>query len=913
MAAIVIADGEGEFEDTMTAVGNQVYECDDVLVVDSDGATDGRAFGTLADAIAAVEHATEYLWVVREGAFASPDTLAALVRDADRTGAGITGSKIVAADGQLISVGLITDAFVSPYTGLDAAERDQGQYDVVRDVAAVSGVSMLIRRDLLSGLGGVDREMTPLAAAIDLSQRAHLKGARVIIAPASEVVFERSEVGSKPWREDASRIRSYLKAYGPLTLLWVIPLDFIIGIIAAVWSIFFGRWLVFDFFRSWGWVVVKTPSTVSVRRNARSQRVAGDAELFRFQRRGSVKLSTLGHATMTAVRRRLPGDDSLTVESLGRDMRQPAFVIGLLAVVFVLLSARNIWSDGLPAVGYTLPFPSRGWDALAAYAGGWNPAGLGTPETLRPLVALAGAAKAATLNSAHLAEYVLGAGAMLLGIWGVMRLLRTWSIGAAPGLIAGIVYVAGPAAQGVAGNTHLGTLLGLGLLPWALRFSLAPLRDGWGPGLARVASTVLVFGVLGAAAPLLLLIPLPALLIYALMRFNDAIAWRAVILALVGTAGGGLLLSPWIWENSFEAIARAGYAYWDVSIVFIVAGAVVVGAAAIAAPKPLGVVAGWGAVLAAIGFFIARSGSFGVGSEAESAGLVVSGLGLAIAIGVVAHTVSLDSVEPWRRFVAGVGSVAVVFFLVAASVIVLGGRLGLPGDQYAEGLSFTMANEGEAERSRVLLVGPPELMPGDSRLIDGGSYRVVSAPVPDLGEPRLAERGSLDDDLFESLGLIITGDTRRAGAELAPYGIRWIVILGDSDGIDADEASVVWRDVFAGQLDLLPLSAGVENAVFVTDIDPVGRALTTTARSWARDGWVYRGEPEPAGKVFVAENANPNFGPAPWLATASSNEVSAGQGIVTFTADTAKRAQALAVVAAAVILLVVYFWARRRT
>gem|GEM_PF-476392 len=911
VAAVVVADGEGGFEDTLTAVGSQVYECAEVLVVGGSG-SDATTFDTLGEALDAVDQSTDYMWIVREGAFASPDTLAALVRDADRTQAGITGSKIVATDGQLISVGLITDAFVSPYTGLDTSERDQGQYDVVRDVAAVSGVSMLIRRDLLNGLGGVDSSMAPLASAIDVSQRAHLMGARVIIAPASEVVFEKSEAAATRWREEASRIRSYLKVYGLLTLLWVIPLDIAIGAIEAVWAIFLGRWFVFDYFRSWGWNIIKVPSTFTARRNARSQKVAGDAELFRFQRRGSVKLSALGHATMAAVRRRLPGDDTLSVESIGRDVRQPAFIVGLLAVIFVLLSARNIWSDGLPAVGYTLPFPLKGWDALAAYAGGWNPAGLGSPDILRPLVAISGAAKAATFNSATLAEYVLGAGAMLLGIWGMMRLLRTWSISAAPGLIAGVIYVAGPAAQGVAGNTYLGTLLGLGLLPWVLRLSVAPLRDGWRHGMARFASTVLVFGLMGAAAPLLLLVPLPAVFIYALLRFNDAAAWRGLIVALVGTAGGGLLLSPWIWENSFEAIARAGYAYWEVSIVFIVAGGVVIVASVLAAPKTLGVVAGWGAVLAGLGFFIARAGSLGVGSEAESAGLVVASLGVAVTVGIIAYTVSLQEVESWRRFIAGVGSVAVVFFLVAASVIVFGGRLGLPGDQYKEALSFTRANEGEAERSRVLLVGPPAMMPGDSRQIEGGAYRVVSAPVPDLGEPRLAPRGSLDDDLFASLDLIITGDTRRAGAELAPYGIRWIVILGDSDGADADEASVVWRNVFAGQLDLLPLSAGVANAVFVTDIDPVGRALTTTATSWARHGWTYQGEAEPAGKVFVADNANPNFGPPPWLATASSNEVSAGRGVVTYTEDGAKRSQALAVVATIVLLMAMYLWGRRR-
>ncbi len=206
----------------------------------------------------------------------------------------------------------------------------------------------------------------------------------------------------------------------------------------------------------------------------------------------------------------MPGEDRVSVESIGSDLRQPAFVVGALAVVFVMLSTRNIWSDGLPAVGYTLPFPTNGWDALTGYAGGWNPAGLGSPETLRPLIALSGVAKIITLHSDTLSEYLLLAGSMLVGIWGITRLLRTWSINAAPALIAGLVYVAGSTAQGIGGNTHVGSVIALGILPWALRISLAPLDDGLWNAVARFATATLVFGLLGGFSPLMLLVPVPA-------------------------------------------------------------------------------------------------------------------------------------------------------------------------------------------------------------------------------------------------------------------------------------------------------------------------------------------------------------------------------------------------------------------
>jgi len=918
VAAVVITDGSGGLAATLAAVGQQVYELAGVVVVGeptavtASSSTPVAVRPTLRDAIEAVGVAAEYLWVVAEGAVPTPASLKAAVQDADRTEASLVGSKIVGADGNLISVGMITDAFGVPYSGLDRMELDQGQYDVVRDVAAVSGKALLVRRDLLAGLGGVDPTMAPQAAAIDVAQRARIKGARIVVSPASEVRYEQDSDLESRWREEASRIRGMMKVYSLLTLAWALPLDFALGFIELVVSIFLGKWYGFDFVRAWGWNVVHLPSTIAARRQARSGRVAGDEELFRFQRRGSVKMARLSSATMRALRSRLPGDDRFSVETIGDEIRQPAFIVGVLAVLFVLVSARNIWSDGFPAVGYTLPFPAFGGDALSAFAGGWNPAGLGSSVALRPIVAIAGFAKIVTFNAPSFSEYVLGAGALLSGIWGVMRLVRTWSIAAAPGLIAGIVYVAGPAAQGIAGNTDLGTLLALGVLPWALRLVLKPVKDDAWSFMSRLASVVLVFGLLGGFSPLMVLVPVPVIGVYALVRFTDGNAWRAFILALVGTAGGAMLLSPWIWSASFLGIAREGYAYWYISPVIAVVGAVVILAGVIGGGRRLGAVAAWGALVTGAGLLLSRSGSFGYGTEAESVGLAMVALGTAMAIGVVSQTVTSPDAGGWRRFVVGVGSVGVVVLVVAALTIVLGGRIGLPGDRFNSAFEFTLATEGAAETSRILVVGPPELLPGDSRVIAGGSYRVVSSPVPDIGEAWLADRLELDDVLFETLDGLVTGEENRIGGELALFGIRWIVVMGDSDGSDADPSAVAWREMFAGQLDLLPLSAAVDNTVWVTDIHPVARALTNSGNTWPRSGWTYEGEPEPGRRVFLAENPDDGWGPDA-ITTESRNEISAEVGTAVYTPDAANRTQGVFVLVAIVLLIGVATWGRRKT
>jgi len=426
-----------------------------------------------------------------------------------------------------------------------------------------------------------------------------------------------------------------------------------------------------------------------------------------------------------------------------------------------------------------------------------------------------------------------------------------------------------------------------------------------------MAAVGLVFAAVAGFSPLLLLVVAPALFLYALFALTNETAWRGVIMALVGTAAAAMLLSPWIWSANLVGIARQGYAFWDASPVLGVSGAIVAVVAIGAGRKGLGLVAGWGALLAALGFLGSRSGAFGWGVETESVSLAIAGLGIAIVIAVVTDGVFRDGIGVTRRAALAVGSLCAILLVVGSLTIILGGRAGLPGDVYAETLAFTQAREGEAERARVLLVGRPDLLPGDSRTVEGGSYRVVSATVPDLGEAHLAPQLPFDDLLAENLESIITGKTRRAGGELATFGIRWIVVMGDSEGTNADESALAWRNVFAGQLDLLPISSSTGNATFVTDVAPVGRALTTDLDSWGRDGWTYAGEPAESGRVFVSENADAGWGPPPRETVGAMNVVAASEGVVTYSPDGGRRIQALLALVGVVLLVGVVAVGRR--
>ncbi len=834
-----------------------------------------------------------HLWLIREGVVPLPDALGALVHEAMRLDASVAGSKVRDLDDpeRLLSVGFATDVFDSPYTGFDGEEHDQGQYDVVRDVAAVGGQSVLLRLDLARGLGGPDRSMAPYAAAVDFCQRARLRGARVIVVPSSEVLARDESGRLDRWREQGGRLRAMTKVYGPATLVWSLPMALLSGVLEAALSLLLGRWRFFDWLRAWAWYLVKLPSTISDRRAARRGRVVGDAELFRYQVGGSIALKNLVTEISDRIRERLPGEDRVSVEALGHEIRRPSFVVGAVAILFVLVGTRTIWTVGLPAIGYSLPFTESGPDAVSAYAGGWNPAGLGSVEPLRPLIGLAGMVQTVLLDNRRFAEFVLTAGSWLLGIWGTVRLLRTWGVAAVAGTLAGVVYVSGAGAQAVAQHTQVGVVFALGLIPWAMRFSLAPVPASWLGRTGRIAAVAALSGILAALAPLTLVIAPAALAVWALLNLTDRAAWRAFGIALAGSALAVPVLFPWLGSVDLSSFITDGAAYWAIPTATAAITAVGALATLLAAPRRLALVAGAGAILAAAGALLARSADFDLGREVGAVGLAVVALGLALIVGPSFESITRTrEVGGWRRIVVGIAVVASVFLVAASLVTVVGGRAGFPKDEYRAAFTFTAARPGDPSMSRILVVGAPGELPGTDRVVDGAAYRLVSAPMPASWETYLPEERAGDVALADALGQVIDGETKRAGELLAPFGIRWVVILAESE---SDPFADAWRSAMVGQLDLVPLGGGLKNVTFENEAEFPLRAVSLQDTTWTRAGTGYARETSAIVDVVVRENANVRWGPGEWEQTDWGNAVASSAAGVDFDPIASRRTQAI--------------------
>jgi len=886
LAAVVYR--AGTVASALDAIDAQVYEPDALAVVG--GGESGRSaaaerdIGWVAsprDLSGAFGPDTTHVWLLHDDAMPRPDALGAMVHELERTEASVAGAKLLKADDPdtLELVGAATDVFGVPYTGLDDDERDQEQYDVVRDVAYVSGACMLVRRDLYLGLGGPDLTMAPNAAGIDFSQRARVAGGRVVVVPSAEVLHQGGCESGPSWREEAGQIRAMMKAYQRVTLAWVLPGAFFAGLIAAIGHTFLDqRTALGRFALAWAWNIRYLPSTLAERRRMRRARLAGDEELFRYQVKGSVELRDLGEMIGDRLRQRAANGRFDEILDRGRTFwQQPGFIAAVAGLFFAFLATRSIWSGSLPIGGFSLPLPESAWATLKEYAGGWNPAGLGGPASLTPAVGAASLVQLVLLSKAGLASAVLTLGALIAALWGTGRMLGRLGIGQWGRIIGALALAGGPAAALLGRSDAWPALIGLGAAPWAVAVALGEWPASWRNRAARVATLALSTGALAVFAPVALVVPTVALGIGALLRRG----WGAALRAAVGGALAFPLLFPWLYSISFGDLLGGRSLFWTPSIwmlgVLLLTGVLVV----VFGDSETSAIGGLGAILVAGGGAVARTAGVGGGYEIAVAGLILASLGTGMLAGAAVDLGGRFATSGLaRRMLVAVGALGGVILAAGALAMLPGGRAGLAPDQFRSALAFTAARASADGPERVLLVAPEqEDLPGTGLAGDGYWYRVVESPTPTLDQAWLSRPGLGDEALGATLQEFISDGELRPGEALAAFGIRWVVMVG-STPLDT---------AFDAQLDMKPL-AGLDYTVFESEV-PSPVAVSTDGVPWSWNPPVFSGDP--AGRVILKINADPGWGPA-WTQYEWANEIAGTDGVATFSADPLRRGFALA-------------------
>jgi GT2 family glycosyltransferase len=512
VAVLVTRDPGPWFEETLAALAAQDYEELSVLVMVSGGAEDptdrvarmlpdafvrrlgdDRGYGAATnEALGMVEGAAFFL-LCHDDCAPDPDAVHVMVEESYRSNAGVVSPKMLRWDDPsvLLHVGMNADKTGAVVARVRAGEVDQGQHDAVRDVFVAPGGLILVRADLMVELGGFDAAMVAMGEDLDLSWRAQVAGARVVVAPEARVrhleavagglrqVAAGPEEEAPPALQVLQRrheLRVVLKCYSSFHLLRVLPQALLLAAGEVVVSLTVGdRARARAVVGAWWWNLRRLGELRRLRAEVRAYRTLPDKEVRRLELRGSARLSTylsrLTHQGFDVAHGRTPssvegasGEDLGAVaepvltgsvglafsedadfddlddlghrsgrDRFGRRRRSQALSSRRSRLVVWMLAAIVLLVGTRDLFGGGLPLvgqflPLPSWTgSWHQLVAGWQPAGVGTTAPSTPAFGVLGILGTVLLGGMGLLQKVLVLGCIPVGAWGVSRLLRPLS------------------------------------------------------------------------------------------------------------------------------------------------------------------------------------------------------------------------------------------------------------------------------------------------------------------------------------------------------------------------------------------------------------------------------------------------------------------------------------------------------
>ncbi|MGI8686497.1 MAG: glycosyltransferase [Acidimicrobiales bacterium] len=858
VAVVVTCDSGPWLEDALEALADQDYPNFSVLVIDAGSAVDptprvaavlpgayvrrmptNRGYAAATnEALNLVEGASHFL-LCHDDVAPAPDAVRLMVEEAFRSNAGLVAPKLVDWDDpqRLLQVGMGIDKSGAPHAVVDRGELDQEQHDAVRDVFVAPGGCTLVRADLFVSLGGFDPGMHLYGEDLDLSWRAQVAGARVVVAPGARVRHReamsaglRSPGGGPAPAGQASlrrmarpfvlrhRLRAVLKDYSTWHLVRVLPQVALLAVAEMVFGLLSGHTATArDTAAAWSWNLRRLGEIRVARKAVRASRQVPDGEVRNLQVRGSARFSGFlrGQLAGERIRRRTKGAmaRARALDSGEEERRAVGLslaVAGGVALV-LLVGSRHLITRGIPAVHQLAPFPGA-WSMLRSFASGWNQAGLGSEAPAPAAFGLLGVAGVLLGGATGFLRTLLVVGSLPAGVIGAAALAAPLGSQRAR-LAALVVYAAIPLPYNAVAGGRLYGVVAYALAPWILRSLLratgiAPFgrHDDDGRGLRRV---VLPLGVLVAMAaalapPIVVMVLVMAvgLALGALLVGEGGRTLRAVVAALGAVGVAAVLLFPWSVDfvlpgSQLSAVTGVGSDASQATGLGALLrfqtgplGAPPIGWVFVAAAT-LPLLVGrhrrleWAArmwVLAVTCWGVAWAGSRGWLHVATPPAEVLlapaaAALALAVALGLLAFEVDVPGYRfGWRQLAPTATLVAVLVGAVPVAVSALGGRWDMPRKDF-EGLLSWMPAPKTAGAYRVLWLGDPQALPLTGwRLGDGVSYATSRNGTPDVRGlwPGAAPRDA--QRLADAVQVARAEGTTSLGHLLAPAAVRYVVV-----------------------------------------------------------------------------------------------------------------------------------------
>lgn len=814
---------------------------------------DAPGFGAAAnEVLRLVEGDNGFFLVCHDDVALGRHAVRLLVAELFRSNAGIVGPKLVDWDEprRLQHVGLGLDRFGEVDPVVEPGEHDQEQHDAVRDVFVLPSACVLVRADLFRVLGGFDPSITFHGEDVDLCWRAHLTGARVIVAPDARVRHRERLVERRPdlhhrALQSRHRMRTVATLTGGSRLLARSLQLVLLTVVELVVGLFTGRFgEAMASLRALIGLIPRTGSIAARRRAIRGQRVVHEREVLSLQDRGSSRLNSYlrGKETATFV-----GADTTV-----RRWREASFgplLAWFLVVLAVIVGSRSFIRHGVPAVGELLPFPDSPRDLWASYRSSFDGRAVGATAANPTGWAVLVVGSVLALFRMDLLMTMSVVGLYLVGALGAWRLATVFPVNRAR--IAGmVVYVGTPLVPAALGRGEWSTLAWFAALPWMVHLvrrvvgleaadPLAAdedLADGVAPVGPRhrvraLAYLTLVVATTAAFVPVVIVLWPVVGLALAVGTLLAVGAWRVGAWFAAATAMSTVLAfvlnMPWSLDWDWESLVGArpagptGRAIHEIASLSPTTDRFAVLAVALAFPllaavlitrawrltwsvRALVVVVVFGAVLVA-----SERDSLGVAVPSASMLSVPIALGLALGAAAIVGGFDSDVLGRgfgWRQPLAVLANVAIVIGLVPAVLAIGDGAWGTPRSPLPTLLATQLPVDPAGGDYRVLYVGDPRVLPVPStEYVDGVAYAVADAGPLDFTDRFVRPRTDADDAIERALDLVASGSTLRVGRLLAPLGIRYVVIP-ETDG-------VVSTDVAP-----LPLAAGLV-AAFQNQLD----------------------------------------------------------------------------------------------
>ncbi|MEA3056055.1 MAG: hypothetical protein QOD30_1487, partial [Actinomycetota bacterium] len=493
-----------------------------------------------------------------------------------------------------------------------------------------------------------------------------------------------------------------------------------------------------------------------------------------------------------------------TVSSGSRRLATAAW---LLVAFVALVGSRDLIAGRIPLDAGFTPIVDGPLTLLRAYARGFHTAGVGGESPVPTAVALLGLAQLPLFGARSLLQLVLVVGMLPVGAAGAWRLTRPLGSVRARG-VGLALYVANPLPYDAIARGAWGGVLVYGATPWLFARLLRALGDEpYEPPRDRLRGIVaygLVLAVLAALVPvaaLLFVVVSLALVLAAPSRR----ALAAVVTSVGGIVVAALLHLPWTLD-----FALPGADWWTAGGVTPLGtdrvhltdllrfqlgsvGVPVLGwAIPLAALLPLVIGHGWRFrlalrcwVVAVASWALAWSGSNGllpVDVPSPHVVLVPAAvaLSLAAALGMLAFEIDLRGFRfGYRQVLSFISAAVAIVALVPVLVASADGAWEAPRLDLGRTLRFLdVAAPGGA---RTLWVGDPGVLPvAATRLGDDLGFGLSDDGLPDVVD-RIATAPSASVELVgDALRLVAEGRSDRLGRLLAPFGIRYVVLLSSS-------------------------------------------------------------------------------------------------------------------------------------